>query len=88
MTRTRVLISGRVQAVFFRQGAWEQAKALGLGGWVTNLPDGRVEAVFEGPAERVDEAVAWCRQGPPWADVESIETHDEDPEGLDDFYIR
>ena len=63
--RVHVWISGRVQGVGFRFATCEQAERLGLGGWVRNLGDGRVEAVFEGPAAEVAQAVAWCRRGPP-----------------------
>ena len=72
-TRARLLISGRVQGVFYRAFVQETARALGLGGWARNLPDGRVEALFEG--ERVDivEALRLCYQGPPACSVSDIE---------------
>ena len=86
--RRRVLIAGRVQGVCFRQYAADEAVALGVSGWVRNLHDGRVEAVFEGPAELVDVAVAWCNHGPPHAAVDSVEAFAEEPEGLTGFSLR
>ncbi len=68
----RVIITGRVQGVFFRVWTRQQAEALGLSGWVRNRFDGSVEAVFSGPAEIVDRMVEKCRQGPPHATVEGI----------------
>jgi acylphosphatase len=61
--RVRVLVSGDVQGVFFRQSTMEQARIRGVTGWVRNRDDGRVEAVFEGPEGAVDELVAWAREG-------------------------
>lgn len=72
MKRARVRVDGRVQGVFYRQSTMEMAQELGLGGWVRNLPDGSVEALFEGEAGRVEQAVAWCRQGPPRASVSGV----------------
>lgn len=80
-------ISGRVQGVFFRYRAAEEARSEGLTGWVRNLPDGRVEAVFEGPAEAVDRLVAWCRRGPQGARVEEVQAQPEEAEGLRGFEI-
>ena len=71
-SRVRLLIKGVVQGVFYRASTQEMAMNLGLKGWVRNLPDGSVEAVFEGPADKVKEAVEWCRQGPPGARVSGI----------------
>jgi acylphosphatase len=85
--RTQVWISGRVQGVFFRYRTAEIARSEGLAGWVRNLPDGRVEAVFEGPKEAVDRLVAWCRRGPEGAQVEEIRAQPEEPEGLRGFEI-
>ncbi len=87
--RARVSISGRVQGVFFRDSARERAEQLGLTGWVRNLPDGRVEALFEGPSERVREMVRWCEQGPPHAAVEDVKTEFEVSKGdLTSFEVR
>ena len=86
--RRRVLITGRVQGVYFRQSTLQEAASLGVAGWVRNLPDGRVEAVFEGPPALVDAAVAWCRTGPPRAAVDSVDVIEEQPEGLAGFRLR
>jgi len=87
MKRVRVLVSGNVQGVFFRAECAKRARAAGAGGFVRNLPDGRVEAVFEGPGEAVDRLVAWCREGPLWAGVESVEASEQEPAGERDFRI-
>jgi acylphosphatase len=73
-TRVRALISGRVQGVWFRAWTEQEASRRGLSGWVRNLSDGRVEAVFAGPKETVEDMLAACREGPPHARVEGIET--------------
>ena len=86
--RAHVWISGRVQGVGFRFGTCEQAERLGLGGWVRNLGDGRVEAVFEGPAAEVVQAVAWCRQGPAGAWVSEVRSEPEAPIGETGFRAR
>ena len=77
--RVRVFISGDVQGVGFRWYCREQAMEGGVAGSVRNLPDGRVEAVFQGEAEAVDGIVAWCREGPNWARVSAVEARDEEP---------
>ena len=79
--RAHVYVSGQVQGVFFRDSAREKAEHLGLTGWVKNLPDGRVEALFEGPSEKVREVIKWCKQGPPHAAVEDVETEFEASQG-------
>lgn len=79
--RARVVVSGRVQGVFFRATCAERARELGLGGSVRNLPDGSVEAVFEGPEDAVDAMVGWCRTGPPLARVDRVEVVSEEPVG-------
>jgi acylphosphatase len=87
--RAHVYVSGQVQGVFFRDSAREKAQQLGLNGWVKNLPDGRVEALFEGPSEGVREMVRWCEQGPSQAEVEDVETEFEASEGdLTSFEVR
>jgi acylphosphatase len=88
VVRVRVVISGMVQGVFFRQETSEHAGRLGVAGWVRNRSDGRVEAVFEGPQDAVDQLVSWCRQGTPWSRVDGVEVTAEEPEGLDAFRIR
>jgi acylphosphatase len=72
VSRARLRISGRVQGVFYRQTTREKARALGLSGWVRNMPDGTVEAEARGPRERIDELITWCRQGPPSATVANV----------------
>ena len=72
-TRVRVLVSGRVQGVWFRDACRDMARALGVGGWVRNCADGRVEAEFEGPPAAVQRMVAWCHDGPPRARVDAVE---------------
>jgi acylphosphatase len=88
VVRVRAVVSGMVQGVFFRQATAEEARRLGIVGWVRNRPDGRVEAVFEGPRDVVDQIVSWCREGTPWSNVEGVEVTAEEPEGLDAFRIR
>ena len=77
-----------VQGVFFRYETRERASSRGLAGWIRNLPDGRVEAVFEGPEEGVEAMVEWCRRGPRGAEVTDVESITEDPEGLHGFEVR
>jgi len=71
--RVHVLIEGRVQGVFFRAATRDEARARGLQGWVRNLADGRVEALFEGDKPVVENMLAWCRKGPPYAYVDRVE---------------
>ena len=85
--RVRVVVSGDVQGVGFRWSTREEAAGRGLSGWVRNLPDGRVEAAFEGPSVAVDQMVDWCRTGPRWATVSGIRVVDEEPTGEDGFRI-
>lgn len=86
--RKRVVVSGRVQGVFFRDACRQEARAAGVAGWVGNRDDGRVEAVLEGEAAAVDRVVEWCRGGTSHADVRSVEVREEDPEGLTGFAVR
>ena len=72
ITQVHVIISGRVQGVWYRAGTKQKAQELGLTGWVKNTVDGNVEAVFEGDESMVDEMVAWCRVGPPLAQVTNV----------------
>lgn len=87
-SRSRVVINGVVQGVWFRESTRRMASAIGVAGWVRNLSDGGVEAVFEGPAEKVAQAVAWTRHGPERAIVTDVEVSEEPPEGLTGFEIR
>lgn len=84
MTCKRVIVSGRVQGVFFRDSCRTTAVRHGVRGWVRNLSDGTVEARFEGAPDAVDRLVAWAHEGPPAAQVERVEVHDETPEGGQD----
>ena len=86
--RVHVWVSGRVQGVGYRMATVMQAERYGLGGWVRNLSDGRVEAVFEGTAPEVARVVAWCRQGPSGAWVSDIRTASELPTGETAFQAR
>jgi acylphosphatase len=88
MIRKRVIVSGRVQGVFFRDTCRRIAGQQGVTGWVCNLPDGRVEAVFEGPPENVERMVRWMRRGPSHARVTAVDVTDEPWEGLPAFEIR
>ena len=73
MVRAHVYVSGRVQGVFFRTEAQDEATRLCVTGWVRNLPDGRVEAVFEGERDRVERLVEFCKRGPPGARIARAE---------------
>ena len=87
--RAHVFIKGRVQGVSFRYYTMREAERQRLMGWVRNLMDGRVEAVFEGPRDRVEEIVTWCHQGPPAAHVEAVDvTWEPQVEGLRDFRVK
>ncbi len=88
MVRYRVLVTGQVQGVFFRDTCRRLAQECGVGGWVRNLPDGRVEAVFEGPARDVQRLVDWARHGPRRAVVARVTVLAEPPEGLHTFVVR
>lgn len=87
-TTVRVLVSGRVQGVGFRAWTGRTAAALGLSGWVRNRRDGRVEAVFTGPAEAVARMLDACRRGPAAARVEAVETFDDAAPERGDFAQR
>lgn len=86
----RVLISGRVQGVCFRACTRDQAQILNLSGWVRNLSDGRVEALFEGPSEVIDQMLEWCKEGAPSSSVSDLEVFKEDASTSngDTFEIR
>jgi len=82
------VVRGNVQGVFFRDSCRQKARSRGVAGWVTNRPDGAVEAVFEGDPGAVQAMVDWCGQGPRGAEVESVDESTEEPEGLSGFDIR
>lgn len=86
--RAHVFVSGRVQGVGYRASTWDTAILLKLNGWVRNLRDGRVEAVFEGSIEQVEEIIRWCHKGPPVALVKQVDVHYETPEGIRGFEVR
>ncbi len=87
--RAHLYISGKVQGVSYRWFTRDIAYELKLTGWVRNLPDGRVEAVFEGDREHIEKAVMECRLGPPGALVRDVEVRWENQlEGFSDFDIR
>lgn len=81
-------MSGRVQGVFFRDSCRQLAQQHSVNGWVRNLADGRVEAVFEGAPTGVERLVEWARHGPPRAVVTDVAVRGEEPEGLAAFRIR
>jgi acylphosphatase len=88
MIRRRVIVHGLVQGVFFRDSTRRLAQHHGVAGSVSNRADGAVEAVFEGEADAVERLVAFSREGPRGAQVESIEVTEEEPEGLTGFSVR
>lgn len=85
--RRRVVVRGRVQGVFFRDTCRRRAVAAHVAGSVRNLPDGSVEAVFEGVPDAVQELVAWCRRGPRLAEVSAVEVSEEPPRGATAFTL-
>ena len=87
-TRAHVFVSGRVQGVFYRANTREQARERGVDGWVRNLDDGRVEAVFEGPPDAVEAMVEWCHEGSSRASVADVDVEYGDPEGVEGFEVR
>lgn len=87
--RVRLEIFGRVQGVFFRASTRKKAKNLGVYGWVRNRPDGSVEAVAEGPEEKVEALVEWAKRGPKLARVDNLEVHEEEFAGeFIEFEVR
>jgi acylphosphatase len=84
----RVVVTGRVQGVFFRDRTRREASRLGVVGWVRNCADGTVEALFEGPPAAVADLVRWCRSGPRHAMVHDLHVTEAEPEGLEGFRIR
>ncbi|MGF1514690.1 MAG: acylphosphatase [Elainellaceae cyanobacterium] len=83
-----ILISGTVQGVGYRISTRDAAVEHGLTGWVRNLPDGRVEAVFEGSSDAVEAMIRWCHRGPPAAVVNEVTVEYQEPEGAQTFDIR
>ena len=88
VVRRRVILTGRVQGVFFRASLAEAAANEGVNGWASNRDDGSVEVVLEGAAGPVESVLGYCRTGPVNARVDSVEVCDEEPEGLSGFETR
>jgi acylphosphatase len=87
--KVHIVIRGVVQGVFFRHYTKQKAEELGLTGWVKNLPDGRVEAIFMGNKEQVEKAIEWAKKGPPRARVEGVEINWQDNiEDFNNFQIK
>jgi acylphosphatase len=86
--RAHVHVSGTVQGVYFRASTREKAREVGVDGWVRNLDDGRVEAVFEGDEWSVQEVLDWCHTGSTAAAVEDVDAEFEEPRGIDGFEVR
>lgn len=86
--RAHAVVRGRVQGVWFRQSTFDEATRLGLRGWVANMPDGSVEAVFEGPRADVELALDYVAVGPAHADVDHVETVWAPPRGEGPFEVR
>jgi acylphosphatase len=88
LVRVHVFVEGWVQGVSFRYHTVQEAIRLGVSGWVRNLPDGRVEAIYEGPRDAIEELLAWTRRGPRWAHVTGLAIHDEKPKEERGFSVR
>ena len=87
--RVNVIVSGKVQGVWFRASTKQKADELGITGWVKNTSDGNVEALFEGLDKNVGEIVDWCKTGPPLAEVKNIRIIRLDPKkDFNDFSIK
>ena len=84
----RVVVSGNVQGVFFRDRTRREARTRGVAGWVRNCADGTVEAHFEGPADAVESLVRWAHAGPRHASVDDVRVDDVEPQGFDGFRVR
>ncbi|MFB2967986.1 acylphosphatase [Aerosakkonema sp. BLCC-F183] len=86
--RAHVFVSGIVQGVGYRYSTLKQAQRVGVGGWVRNVPDGRVEAVFEGTKADVEAMIRWCYRGSPSAEVTDVAVEYEQPQGIESFAIE
>jgi len=87
-SRAHLFIDGRVQGVYYRAFTRDQASELGLNGWVRNMPDGRVEAVFEGREVLIEQAIIACKRGPAGARVTNVDVTWEPVAGEKGFHIR
>ncbi|MDG6220821.1 MAG: acylphosphatase [Candidatus Thermoplasmatota archaeon] len=85
--RAHIFFTGKVQGVYFRANTNQKAKEMGIRGWVKNMPDGRVEAVFEGSREGVDATIEYCKNGQPYARVLETEIRWEEPKGDPSFLV-
>ena len=88
MTARRIVVSGRVQGVFFRDSMRRAAETRGVAGWVRNRSDGTVEAHLEGDEDAVGSVVEWARSGPSRAEVSAVDVDEATPEGLSGFDVR
>lgn len=89
MKNVHVLVSGKVQGVFFRANTKEKAEDLGVKGWVKNTSDGKVEAVFEGKDDNVKEMIEWCKHGSTLAKVKNVDVEEKEPENkFNSFSIK
>ena len=89
MKRVQLRITGRVQGVYYRASTQQQARELGLTGWVRNLPGGAVEAEVQGPPSNVDALIRWCHTGPLDADVDGVDVREIEPVGSEHgFEVR
>ena len=86
--RAHVWVSGRVQGVYFRAYAEDEAAFRKIDGWIRNAPDGRVEAVFEGDRPAVDAMITWCHRGSPASQVTDVKVSSEAPQGERSFRVR
>jgi len=86
--RARVFVSGRVQGVYYRANTRDAARTRNVDGWVRNLDDGRVEAVFEGDEDAVEAMIEWCHTGSPAATVDDVDVTYEEPRDESGFGIR
>lgn len=87
--RAHIFVQGMVQGVFFRVKTRQKAKVLGVTGWVKNLPDDRVEAVFEGEKEKVEQIIEWIKKGPLFSRVDDVKVDFEEYKGeFENFEIR
>jgi len=86
--RAHVFVSGRVQGVYYRATTRDTARERGVAGWVKNLDDGRVEAVFEGTEAAVESMIEWCHTGSPKARVDDVSVEYGDPDGVEGFDIK
>jgi len=88
MKHYTIQVFGKVQGVFFRAGTQDKASALGIVGWVKNQADGSVRIEAEGPEDKLQNMISWCRQGPPQATVEKVEYAEDDLQGYEQFEVK